>query len=770
MSEFMETKLLFPVSEERKAYNEVRIKYQKIAEDISDEFSNKFYELFNDMDALHTLCPQIASKYLESVTDEAIRDLIFRGITDINDEEFLNSYYSKISTWDNDFSEIDERYMEIILSSEQLDEYRTARRENRGKWVGGGFGLGGAIQGAAGAAAANLAIGAVHGVFNLVGKGITAIGNSMRKSSLYKDPETKEHLVNAVYKMVFDVHMAFVNTVNELSENKISGYITNNDENRAERLVENIKKGRINGVDARKVLLEAISMNPYSENNYALWLNLFGDSDGLLESTAQYYGIHLIKREKERLYLSKKDGLQFDTLDSCKNSLSILEDYVKEIGYQYFSDEKKDIIELAERLEHEHLQQLYNSKRNSLDLTTSEGCKSSLPVLESYAETIGFRGFLSDKSVIVKLSDKLEQEEKHELFRQKKTSLDFSNIEVFELSWPILESYAKGIGYNLAPDEKSNILNEIVVKDKERRTVNDVLYSTVEMAQEAARAAQETERLAKESARVEQQRLEELKARTVRGKVYDSIEKVEEERSKKKIGYIFCIGMFLFPPVSLLVLRKGYNNVARTFSIAWLLFALFGFFYFATYEDAQMHSINAIREVFNGGNVVVKSVETIKTKREKEEIVEKNKDSEIYEPQEIVSVKEEIIENDEVTYSDGIHETTTLNGAIVNDVSEVLDLSQEKIEQNKTDQIKILPSFDCNKASNSAEKLICSSKVLADADVKLSTVYKEALASTIDKQALKNEQVLWLRSHRDVCKDVVCMEEVYQNRISQLSK
>lgn len=770
MSEFMETELLFPASEARKAYNEVRIKYQKIAEDISGEFSNKFYELFNDMDALHTLCPQVASKYLESVTDEAIRDLISRGITDINDEEFLNSYYSKISTWDNDFSEIDERYMEIILSSEQLDEYRTARRENRGKWVGGGFGLGGAIQGAAGAAAANLAIGAVHGVFNLVGKGLTAINNSMKKSSLYKDPGTKEHLINAVYKMIFDVHMAFVNTVNENSENKISGYITKNDENRAERLVENIKKGRITGVDAQKVLLEAISMNPYNEKNYALWLNLFGDSDGMLESTAQYYGINLIEREKERLYRSKKESLQFDTLDSCKKSLLILENYVKEIGYQYFPNEKKEIIELEEKLEREHLQQMYNSKRNSLNLTTSESCKASLPVLESYAESIGYKDFLSDKSVIMKLSDRLEQEEKQDLFQQKKSSLDFSNIEAFEISWPILESYAKDILYNLASDEKTNIYNEIKTKDKERRTVNGVLYTTVEMAQEAARAAQETERLARESARVEQQRLEELQARTVRRKVYDTIEKAEEERSKKKIGYIFCAGMFLFPPVSLLTLRKGYSSVARTFSIAWLSITIFGVFYVATHEESQMRPLNAIRLVVNDENEASRFVEIQETLIKKEEALKKIKDGAIYEPQVNVSVKEEIIEHHDATSSYKIQELSTVDEAIVNDVSNVFDQTQEKAEQSFTEPIIISPSFDCGKANTNAEKIICSSKILADADTEMASVYKEALASTIDKKTLKDEQVLWLRSHRDVCKDVLCMEEAYQNRISQLSK
>ncbi len=79
------------------------------------------------------------------------------------------------------------------------------------------------------------------------------------------------------------------------------------------------------------------------------------------------------------------------------------------------------------------------------------------------------------------------------------------------------------------------------------------------------------------------------------------------------------------------------------------------------------------------------------------------------------------------------------------------------------------PSFDCAKASNGPERLICSSRELSAADVKLGQAYKWALSNTLDKGvALKKRQNEWLKNERDACSDVSCMLKAYQKRIDEL--
>lgn len=80
------------------------------------------------------------------------------------------------------------------------------------------------------------------------------------------------------------------------------------------------------------------------------------------------------------------------------------------------------------------------------------------------------------------------------------------------------------------------------------------------------------------------------------------------------------------------------------------------------------------------------------------------------------------------------------------------------------------PSFDCNKASTGPERLICSSKELSEADVRLAQAYKSAANSSGDKESLKNAQIKWRTNERDACSDVKCMLAAYQNRLTQLSR
>jgi uncharacterized protein len=77
-------------------------------------------------------------------------------------------------------------------------------------------------------------------------------------------------------------------------------------------------------------------------------------------------------------------------------------------------------------------------------------------------------------------------------------------------------------------------------------------------------------------------------------------------------------------------------------------------------------------------------------------------------------------------------------------------------------------SFDCAKASSNIEKMICANPELSTLDDNLSKVFKEALKSTNDKDQLKKEQFLWMKE-RDYCKENVCVQKSYKNRISELN-
>jgi len=79
------------------------------------------------------------------------------------------------------------------------------------------------------------------------------------------------------------------------------------------------------------------------------------------------------------------------------------------------------------------------------------------------------------------------------------------------------------------------------------------------------------------------------------------------------------------------------------------------------------------------------------------------------------------------------------------------------------------PSFDCAKAGNNAERIVCSDSQLAALDVKMSDLYKRGLSSVTDSNVFLGEQQIWL-SQRDDCTDKECLVISYNDRIKELER
>jgi uncharacterized protein YecT (DUF1311 family) len=80
------------------------------------------------------------------------------------------------------------------------------------------------------------------------------------------------------------------------------------------------------------------------------------------------------------------------------------------------------------------------------------------------------------------------------------------------------------------------------------------------------------------------------------------------------------------------------------------------------------------------------------------------------------------------------------------------------------------PSFDCNKASNFAEKSICKEPLLGNLDGALSENYTFILFSNIGDSAkndLKATQKNWLLE-RNKCFDSKCLENIHRKRIDEV--
>ena len=76
----------------------------------------------------------------------------------------------------------------------------------------------------------------------------------------------------------------------------------------------------------------------------------------------------------------------------------------------------------------------------------------------------------------------------------------------------------------------------------------------------------------------------------------------------------------------------------------------------------------------------------------------------------------------------------------------------------------VMPSFNCDKASDQNEVMICSHPKLAAMDAGIERLYRTALATN---PAVRVDQRKWV-SERDACSDVACLISTHEDRFEQL--
>jgi uncharacterized protein len=109
-------------------------------------------------------------------------------------------------------------------------------------------------------------------------------------------------------------------------------------------------------------------------------------------------------------------------------------------------------------------------------------------------------------------------------------------------------------------------------------------------------------------------------------------------------------------------------------------------------------------------------------------------------------------------------------------------LSMQKLTMTKTIlftallAIAVVPrafgaSFDCSKATNLTEMLICKDHETSSLDEQLQHTYQTALttAAPSSKNALIKEQRNWIAYTRNVCEDEACLRQAYSSRINLLA-
>ena len=234
------------------------------------------------------------------ICKKGVSILAENGIYSIDENMFFKKYVgSSYGDIDDLLDEGVDRVQEIEQQKQAEIRYRQARKDSRGRVVGGGFGLGGAVKGMATAGVINATTGMGHSLINAVGNMGTSMAAGASKASVYSGLKGELHglFVDVCYCVPRGIRA-------ELEKININcKYVTVGEYDQAQAIIKNYKEGRIPEDQKKKQIVAALQLNPYSMSVYELIWNDYGDPNGDLSKMCKYFGGALeeyIKRVSEQ--------------------------------------------------------------------------------------------------------------------------------------------------------------------------------------------------------------------------------------------------------------------------------------------------------------------------------------------------------------------------------------------------------------------------------------------------------------------------------------
>ena len=344
---FKGTKIYIP--DERVRYNEIRLNYVKVAGIYVEEFIKEYKKNNKNLDDVSNKAYNQGAIFIALEIERTVENLIKNKMYSINDELFLEKYCQEtIEIWNNAYNKINDQYMDIVLDKKQKEEYRRYRKNSRGKWIGGGFGVGGAIKGNLQAAGMNMLTGAAHTAVNFAGN----LGSSMKankeKEKIFNNPTTLKILENGLYNAILNIHYAYINFLED-EYNLRFKCVYQREANEAEIIFSNIKDRNLNNREKIELIKRIINLNPYFKQIYEYAISNLGDENNEISRIANYFGYDMYEY-KLGIIKRKRYTLKTTSEEETMITKEILLKEVRNLGLENNISDIKEIKLLEQKL------------------------------------------------------------------------------------------------------------------------------------------------------------------------------------------------------------------------------------------------------------------------------------------------------------------------------------------------------------------------------------------------------------------------------------
>jgi len=319
------------LSPDKHVYNQLKYKFLQLAKQETAKAEHDYYKTFRDLDTLCTKGTEWAYTYFKSAIDLALKELVARGVYDVDPSLFESTYFIKHECWDENFKKIYDQYAKIVLDEKEYEAYREACTQNRIRVRAYGFGLTNAIKGAVVAEATNAVIGVGYSIIGNILSGVYAMMGTSEKDDIFHNKETRKTILTGIYQTIVNMYKSLFDAINERCDNKLQNIVTADNEQKSQRLLNNLRNGIIAKEYACNVLRDVFILNPYAVEFYQCAVQESGDFDCNFERIAEFFMVEL-KPYKLTLLTQFYASLTMPTIEQAKEAKVQLIDYAARLG------------------------------------------------------------------------------------------------------------------------------------------------------------------------------------------------------------------------------------------------------------------------------------------------------------------------------------------------------------------------------------------------------------------------------------------------------
>lgn len=284
------------ISTETENERYLRISTGKLVQQAGECF-DKWYARQYDCDSLYKNSVNILYEALNPIVQIGIKIINDQGVYSLDEKMFMEKYLDGYSDY---FDEVMDAMMDKVdeIEGQKNSEraYRQARKANRGRVVGGGFGLGGAVKGMATAGLMNATTGMAHSIGNAVGNIGSSIVASTSKAAVFREAKAplRAGLIRSANFVVDGIRHAL-----EKEARIKCKYVTVEEMEKATAILNNYKQNRIPEDHKKSEIIKALQLNPFDLAIYcAIWEG-YGDKNGDLRKLSSYFDVGLETHIKE---------------------------------------------------------------------------------------------------------------------------------------------------------------------------------------------------------------------------------------------------------------------------------------------------------------------------------------------------------------------------------------------------------------------------------------------------------------------------------------